>query len=272
MKSKLQFSMLSLAAAAMTLVGTSNAASVRTDVGYTANTLARNDDQSTGQVGIGFSANFFGTTYTDLYVNNNGNVTFNGPLSTYTPFGLLATSTPIIAPFFADVDTRSGGLPVTYGASTVNGRTAFGVNWVDVGYYNQQSNPLNSFQLVMIDRSDTGAGNFDFEFNYDTIGWETGSASSSGGTNGLGGNSARAGYSNGSSASFEIAGSGVNGAFLDGGSNSLVSGGNAGRYVFQVRNGNVTQPPSVPDGGSTLASLGLALGALGLARRKFKKS
>ncbi len=33
------------------------------------------------------------------------------------------------------------------------GETAFGVNYVDVGYF-QQGPPLNSFQLVLIDRSD----------------------------------------------------------------------------------------------------------------------
>lgn len=258
---------------AMTLAGEANAASVRTDLGFKSNTLAANDDLSTGSVAIGFSANFFGTTYSNLFVNNNGNVTFNGPLGTFTPFNLISTNTPIIAPFFADVDTRGiGSSPVQYGGSTVNGRTAFGVNWVDVGYFANQTNPLNSFQLVMIDRSDIGAGDFDFEFNYDSIGWEAGSASG-GGAGGLGGSSARAGWSNGVNTSYEIAGSAVNGAFLDNGPNALNAINRTGRIVFQVRNGSVTpQPPSVPDGGSTIASLGLALGALGLARRKFKKA
>ena len=77
---------------------------------FDTNTLPGNDDGSTGLTPIGFSANFFGTTYTSLFVNNNGNVTFNTALSTYTPFGLTsATGIPIIAPFFADVDTRGSG-------------------------------------------------------------------------------------------------------------------------------------------------------------------
>jgi len=41
--------------------------------GFNSSTLPANDDGSTGLVSIGFSANFFGTTYTSLYVNNNGN-------------------------------------------------------------------------------------------------------------------------------------------------------------------------------------------------------
>lgn len=55
---------------------------------------------------VGFNLNFFGTTDTNLFVTNNGNVTFNAPLGTFTPFGLTTSSIPIIAPFFADWDTR----------------------------------------------------------------------------------------------------------------------------------------------------------------------
>ena len=99
---------------------------------------------------------------------------------TYTPFSLITTSRAMIAPFFADVDTRdyySGGIPdVTYGQSTVDGRAAFGVNWPGVGYYWEHATPANWFQLVLIERFDTGPGNFDIEFNYNSIGWETGDA------------------------------------------------------------------------------------------------
>ena len=158
----------------------------------------------------------------------------------------------------------NGSQPVTYGTGTVDGRNAFGVNWVNVGHYSRDTDPLNSFQLVLVDRSDIGVGDFDFEFNYDTIGWETGRAS--GGTNGLGGNSARVGYSNGSTVNFELAGSAVNGAFLDGGPNSLI--GNSlnssidGRYVFNVRNG-VVQPTDVPTPAAVLPGLiGMATAAM----------
>lgn len=231
-------------------------------------TLNRNDDGSTGQVNIGFDANLFGTTYSQLFVNNNGNVTFDSALSSYTPFDLSSTNRAILAPFFADVDTSgtdNGSLPVTYGAGTVDGRAAFGVNWVDVGYFSAATDRLNSFQLVMIDRGDTGVGNFDFEFNYDNVLWEAGNASS--GVNGLGGSSARAGYSNGSSASLELAGSAINGAFLNGGSNSLIAGSRnsneAGRYLFTVRNGDVQ---AVPTPAPLLGLIGL--GAAAIRKRK----
>jgi hypothetical protein len=206
-------------------------------------TLAGNDDSYTDLVSLGFSANFFGTTYTGLYVNNNGNVTFDTGLSTYTPFGLTSNiGTPIIAPFFADVDTRAGNA-VTYGTGTYEGHNAFGVNWIDVGYYGEHTDKLNSFQLILIDRSDIASGDFDIMFNYDQIQWETGDASD--GSGGLGGSSAHVGYSNGSGDSgtyYEFNGSGVNGALLDGGSDALISNSNVGvdgRYVFEVRSGYI---------------------------------
>jgi hypothetical protein len=225
--------------------------------GFNDNTLPRNDDLSTNLVSMGFSQplNFFGNDYSQLYVNNNGNVTFDESLFTYTPFDLTSTGRVIIAPFFGDVDTRSSGTaPVTYGygTSTVDGHDAFGVNWLNVGYYNFHADKLNNFQLVLIDRSDIEPGDFDIEFNYDRIQWETGDVS--GGSGGLGGDSARAGYSNGTGepgTSFELPGSAVNGAFLDSNPSSglihnSLNSTQPGRYLFQVRNGVVVDPNEPP--------------------------
>ncbi len=206
--------------------------------------LPANDDESSYLSPIGFGLNFFNRTYDQLYVNNNGNVTFENPLSTYTPFDLNSTSEVIIAPFFADVDTRgTGSEPVTYsfGDTTYGGRRAFCVNWVNVGYFYAGTDKLNSFQLVLVDRSDTGTGNFDIMFNYDKVQWEAGSASD--GIGGLGGNSARAGYSNGISTSLELPGSAVNGAFLDSNTaTGLIHNSRdslqLGRYIFPVRSGD----------------------------------
>ncbi|MDB9379318.1 hypothetical protein BDGGKGIB_01608 [Nodularia sphaerocarpa UHCC 0038] len=246
------------------------AAAVRPGL-FDTNTVPRNDDQSTDLVDLGFTANFFGLEFDQAYVNNNGNITFDQPLVTYTPFDLTSTGTQIIAAFFADVDTRNlGSNGVTYGTGIVDGFNAFGVNYIDVGYYNQKVDKLNSFQLVLIDRSDTGAGNFDIEFNYDKTEWETGDVS--GGTGGLGGNSARVGFSNGTGDAgsfFELDGSAVNGAFLDDGPNSLIANRlNStvdGRYIFTARGGTiitpVPRPTSVPEP-TTILGL-LAFGAFG---------
>ena len=258
------FKVFAFAALCFAVAQPADAGAVRGGL-FDSSTLARNDDGSTGLVGIGFDTNFFGTTYNQLFVNNNGNATFDSPLGTFTPFPIATTETVIIAPFFADVDTRNlASNEVTYGTGTIDGRNAFGINWLGVGYFPSAADKLNSFQLALIDRSDIGAGNFDIEFNYDQILWETGGAS--GGTDGLGGFSARTGYSDGLGNSFELPGSAVNGAFLDGGPNSLVANRlNSdvdGRYLFAVRNGVVIPPTDVPTPALLPGLLGLGVAAL----------
>jgi Nidogen-like len=274
---KISLAVLSTIALCAAITEAASAAAVRTGfntIPFT--TLAANDDGSTGLVNLGFTANFFGTSYNQTYVNNNGNLTFTAALGTYTPFGITAGSTPIIAPFFADVDTTvTGSSPVTYGTGTIGGYAAFAANYVNVGYFGSPATKNNSFQVVLINRPDTGTGNFDIEFNYDQIQWETGTASS-GSSAGLGGSSARAGYSNGAGTFFEFAGSGVNGAFLDGGptatsliANSLNSGGVLGRYTFNARNGAVVvdPPTAVPEPADLLGTAVAGFAVIGLKRK-----
>jgi hypothetical protein len=201
------------------------------------------------QVPIGFNINFFGQAYSSLFLNNNGNVTFDAPQADYTPEPILTTSRVLIAPYFSDVDTRSGPT-VTFGTGTVNGHAAWGANWQGVGCFEEITSVANTFQLVLIDRSDTGAGNFDMEFNEGSIQWETGEASG-GDSSCLGGSSARVGYSNGSTAAFELPGSGVPGSFLDSNTTTGLVHGSIGspvlgRYVFPARNGFAPTPGTVP--------------------------
>ncbi len=194
-------------------------------------------------VSLPFAIDFFGTTYTGLYLNNNGNLTFDGPLGTYTPYPLSETGPPMIAPFFADVDTRAGPT-VTFGSGNVNGHSAWGVTWPGVGCYREITSVANTFQVLLIDRSDVAPGDFDVEFNYGNIQWDSGEASG-GDANCVGGTAARAGYASGSAETgsyFELPGSGENDALLDSNDTTgLVHGSHGssqpGRYVYQFRDG-----------------------------------
>ena len=253
-------------------------------LGFDSVDLGATDDGSSGPVGIGFDVNFFDDTsiYSDLYVNNNGNVTFGQSLGQYSPSPIDQLARPIIAPFFADVDTANNGIgeTVTYGQGSVDGRAAFGVNWLDVNYYNNfaYEDRLNSFQLILIDRADTGAGNFDIEFNYGSILWEAGVASG-GNLEGLGGNTARAGFSAGTGAGgsyIELDGSATAGAFLDGGTNALAAGSNVGfdgRYLFTIRDGQIEvneDPNLIPN--PLPSGLPLLLGGMGILAYLRRKS
>ncbi len=228
-------------------------------------------DVSSGPVSLGLGGaagiNFFGQSFKTVYVNENGNVTFVLPATQYTPSSFATgIGLPIIAPFFADVDTTTSG-SITYGAATYNGRAAFVADWLNVGYFDANADKLDSFQLILTDRSDTGAGNFDIEFNYNQIKWETGDASA--GHNGLGGTSAAAGYSNGLLGSAnvfdQLPGSLINGALLDGGPDSLVTNSLnstiAGRYDLQVRNLASTPEPL------TFGFIGVGLVAIWAAKK-----
>lgn len=209
-------------------------------------------------VPIGFNVNYLGMTYDQVSVYSDGVVSFDDdsyygsafqipqPLSNDTVFG---TST-VIAPFWAGVATYNGVTGhITFGTGTVDGQKAFGVEWSGVTYVNAPStNPeTNTFELLLIDRStDNSPGDFDIEFNYNSIQWETGG--SSGNANGLGGNSARVGYAGtdvtNTFHSFELGGSGTPGALVNGGANALTSGdlnsSVPGQYIFSFRAGLIS--------------------------------
>lgn len=133
-----------------------------------------------------------------------------------------------------------GSNVTAYGMTTYGGRRAFCVDWSMVGYFPYAADKLNSFQLLIVDHSDVSPGDFDIIFNYETIQWETGSAS--GGSGGMGGMSATVGYTAGdgdAGIARSLPGSGQNGAFLDSGPNALVGsstgGERPGRYLFEIR-------------------------------------
>ena len=77
--------------------------------GFSTGSLLATDDGSSVAVPLGFGVNFFGLNFNRLYVNNNGNVTFDAPLGVYTPRDLTSIGGQIIAPFWADVDTTGVG-------------------------------------------------------------------------------------------------------------------------------------------------------------------
>jgi len=222
-----------------------------TPTGYAANAVARGDDTANQVVGLPFDMNWNGTSYNQIYINMNGNVTFGAGYTGYNPnTAFSALGQDIMAPFWADVDTRNTAMgQVTYSditagnVPTVDGHDAFFVNWIGVGRYNYTAagnTQSNSFQLVIVDRSDTGAGNFDFMFNYDQMTWDLATTSSS--------QRARVGWGRSDGSAFELPGSGTAqgsaSTLLDTSpaatsliQNEMNDQGQLGRYVWQVRGG-----------------------------------
>ena len=163
-------SLMAVAVAPTHALAAANAIVPNVDIGGYADTaLNATDDGSSGFTPFGFEINYFGTEYSGAYVNNNGNLTFSGPMASYTPFGLASAGTPILAPFFADVDTNSGNV-VNYGTGTLDGYSVFVANWPGVECF-PAGNPdyLDNFQAIIVDRPDlgtSGGDDFQIEFNY----------------------------------------------------------------------------------------------------------
>ena len=218
--------------------------------GFGEQNVAVGDDNSTGAINIqsvfgNAGVNFFGANYTSLYINNNGNITFGSPSGQFTPNAINAgANNPIIAPFWGDVDTRGGAAGVTAGGTSTGSNLVHydldavnkvvTITWNDVGYYAAATNALNAFQVQLIG---TGNGNFDIVFRYENINWTAGSAS--GGSGGLGGTAARAGFSAGDGINYyELPQSGFQDALLA----LPTTAGNTGIQgvdVFHVLNGQV---------------------------------
>ncbi|MBF2057618.1 MAG: hypothetical protein IGQ45_10465 [Cyanobacterium sp. T60_A2020_053] len=207
--------------------------------------MQRNDDGSSSVVTLPFPVNFYGQVYNELFINNNGNISFNSSLGSYTPEQFPIASQPIIAPYWADVDTRNEESGLVY-LGFPNEDTVV-VTWDNVGYFSSNVDLTNTFQLVLRDRSEnTGiTGDFDIEFRYGQLEWTTGDASD--GEGGLGGTPAQAGFDAGNLEDFFILPGSFTEDVLDLVNTSNVSERTPGLWSFSIRSGVTPgQAPSNP--------------------------
>lgn len=150
-----------------------------------------------------FSFSFFGQTFNSVYLNINGNITFDNPYDEYNTTSFKTFNRKMIAPFWADID-----LVLPNESSSPKGKIHFKVNptnfiviWEDVGYYENKSDKLNTFQLVITNGNDPlipNGGNV--AFYYDKMSWTSGHASLT--DNGFCGYPATVGITNGDSSNY----------------------------------------------------------------------
>ncbi|HEX8778959.1 MAG TPA: nidogen-like domain-containing protein [Rhodanobacter sp.] len=212
---------------------------------------SRNDDGFSGPIDLGFTLSFFGQDYTQFWANNNGNVSFTGGISSYTPDGPQGASEPIISPFFADVDTRNPDSGVMYLRNDIPNEII--VTWDGVGYYNSNADRLDSFQLVLRGPGySIPAGEGAIGFFYKDMQWETGDVSET---------AAAVGFGDGSG----------NGEILQGSTADGISGEVANHYIWFDQ--NLTPVTGVPEPqGLGMFGLGALLigGFVALRRRLLK--
>ena len=158
----------------------------------------RNDDGSTGNIPIPFTYCFYGTNYTSCYINNNGSVSFSAPYITYSADPFPTSNYDMVAPYWADVDTRGIGSGLVYYKIMP---TYMIVQWDSVGYFNSQVDKVCTFQLIISDGTDNIIPNGNnVSFCYKDMQWTTGSASQ--GVNGFGGVPATVGANKGDNVNF----------------------------------------------------------------------
>lgn len=173
----------------------------------------RTDDQSTDSIIIPFSFNFFGTLYNKLYINNNGNISFDFPYSSFNSLSFPSNQVRMMAPFWTDVDTRDSLSGIVYYKITP---TYIIVKWENVGYYYRNSDKLNAFQLIITDGFDTivPAGS-NASYCYGDMQWTTGDGSN--GVNGFGGFPSTTGVNEGNGTDyFQVTRSDAPGLAFDG--------------------------------------------------------
>ncbi|MBA1446229.1 MAG: hypothetical protein M3H12_08765 [Chromatiales bacterium] len=77
--------------------------------GYGEQAMLPNDDGSSNLLDLPFNINFYGNEFSSFFINNNGNISFDNPISSYTPDPFPVANQPMIAPWWGDVDTSRDG-------------------------------------------------------------------------------------------------------------------------------------------------------------------
>uniref|UniRef100_A0A8C1FKU2 NIDO domain-containing protein n=1 Tax=Cyprinus carpio carpio TaxID=630221 RepID=A0A8C1FKU2_CYPCA len=129
----------------------------------------RSDDGSSSVIYLQQPFIFFGQTYNQIYVNNNGHLTFDGAWGSFSPYQFPAYGgKDLIAPFWTDIDNSwngvisyqqyTSGSVLTQATQDINQYfpdLSFSASWVFVAtwdrvayYYN--SGTETSFQVVLI--------------------------------------------------------------------------------------------------------------------------
>ena len=194
------------------------------------------DDDSSGLTQMGFTLRMGSQRFSGVFVNVNGNLSFGRPNNRWRPQSLTSFQGPIIAPFWADANTRAHG-DIRYGRARLGNRDAFMVIWRDVPGFYSDTTLRNTFQVVITRTSNSA---FEIEFNYATVQWsESGVERPVGAYVGFSlGQSVR-----GSRGFRQVRGSGLVANFVDGARMALRSASNVGvpgRFVWRIRDGLVS--------------------------------
>ncbi|KAL1489768.1 hypothetical protein ABEB36_013702 [Hypothenemus hampei] len=162
-----------------------------------AKNLPPENDISSEEITLKVPIVFYGVTYSSIYVNSNGFLSFQTEIPQFINIE-FPLDYPIIAPFYSNVDTTSAGTisfyetqdPALLNRATENvhenfldsvdfqTQSIFIATWNGVGYYNNKADKLNTYQVVLITNGKESYAEFLYPEN--GLQWIQGSGDESG--------------------------------------------------------------------------------------------
>ncbi|MDB4930820.1 MAG: hypothetical protein JWM10_3304, partial [Myxococcaceae bacterium] len=169
---------------------------------------------------------FFGRTHRRFFLNTNGNITFDGAVGRPEAVAFPVADQAMVAPWWADVDTRGGGQPARNNICFALQPHRLVVTWDRVRAHDRRDDGANSFQLVLSIDPD-GCADVDVVFRYARCEWSS--------TGAPGSVDAQAGFDAGNRRNYVSMPMSRSPAIVDLCRTTNVPGGAPGLFRFQLR-------------------------------------
>lgn len=102
---------------------------------------------------IGFPFTFYGNTYSEVWVNSNGNMTFNNCNTRFWPTNIPDGTNEIIAPIYGDFVPEAENADVYVNITGTEPDRTFVVTWLDINAWNWPG--TNTFQVQLSEADQT---------------------------------------------------------------------------------------------------------------------
>lgn len=120
------------------------------------------DDQTSGPINIGFTFNYYGTAYTQLYIGSNGYLTFGSGDTTFGNYPFPSSDSHVrIAPYFDDLVVSAPGKIVYQTLGSAPNRR-FVVQYSGIQHY--PSSTPGEFEVTLYENSSKGSNVIQFQY------------------------------------------------------------------------------------------------------------
>ena len=142
------------------------------DISVTGTTVALSDDSVSVAVPIGFTFNYGGLNYTQLFIGSNGWAFFGATSTAYINVAVAASPVPnVLMPYWGDLNPNNVATRIRYQTVGVAPNRKFVVSYLAVPTYNNTG--ANTFQIVLNE-------NGSILYNYQTTNTQGGGGGSEG--------------------------------------------------------------------------------------------